>query len=526
MPSPPWKPGVFVSQWQEELDELERRRALALEMGGTEKVDRQHDRGKLDVRQRIAALVDDGSFHEIGILAGKNRYADGGAGGFVPANFVMGTARINARSVVVGADDFSVRGGASDGAIVDKQVYSEQLANEYRIPLIRLIDGQGGGGSIKSLEQMGRSYVPALPGFEFSVDNLSTVPVVALGLGPAAGYGAARLVMSHYSVMVRGLSQTFVAGPPLVAGVGETVTKEELGGTDIHGPNGTVDTLVDSESEAFEAARRFLSYLPQSVYDLAERGPITDDPDRTEDWLTDAIPRDVRKVYRVRPILESIVDAGSFFEIGAAYGRSLVTGLARLDGWPVAVMAGDPYFYGGSWTDTAAAKAIRFVDLADTFHLPVVNFVDNPGFMIGSASERSSAIRHGMRALTAIYQASTPWCSVLVRRVFGVGGAGMSNHRRLQVRFAWPAAQWGSLPSSGGIEAAYRAELEAAEDPAALIQEIQSRVDSMTSPFLTAEAFDIQDIINPSETRPLLCRFANDVARLREPGRSDRGLRP
>jgi acetyl-CoA carboxylase carboxyltransferase component len=254
-----------VSSWQEELDELQRRRVVALGMGGPEKVERQHQRGKLDVRQRIVALVDEGSFHEIGVLAGKHRHLGHAAGDFMPANLVLGTAQINARTVVLAADDFSVRGGASDGAVTEKQVYAEQMANEFRLPLVRLIDGQGGGGSVKSVEQMGRTYVPALPGFEFTVDNLATVPVVALGLGPAAGYGAARLVMSHFSVMVRGLSQTFVAGPPLVAAVGETVTKEELGGVGIHGPNGTVDSWVDTELEAFAAARRFLSYLPRSA---------------------------------------------------------------------------------------------------------------------------------------------------------------------------------------------------------------------------------------------------------------------
>jgi acetyl-CoA carboxylase carboxyltransferase component len=515
-----------VSSWQEELDELQRRRVVALGMGGPEKVERQHQRGKLDVRQRIVALVDEGSFHEIGVLAGKHRHLGHAAGDFMPANLVLGTAQINARTVVIAADDFSVRGGASDGAVTEKQVYAEQMANEFRLPLVRLIDGQGGGGSVKSVEQMGRTYVPALPGFEFTVDNLATVPVVALGLGPAAGYGAARLVMSHFSVMVRGLSQTFVAGPPLVAAVGETVTKEELGGVGIHGPNGTVDSWVDTELEAFAAARRFLSYLPQSVYEVADRGLPTDDPERAEDWLLDAIPKNPRQVYRARPILEAVLDAGSFFEIGATYGRSLITGLARLDGWPVAVMASDPYVYGGSWTETAAAKAVRFVDLADTFHLPVVNFVDNPGFMIGSASEKAAAIRHGMRALTAIYQARTPWCTVLLRRVFGVGGAGQSNHRRLQVRFAWPSAQWGSLPSAGGIEAAYRTELEASDDPQALVKEIEARLAALTSPFGTAEAFDIQDIVDPRETRSRLCRFAGDVSRLREPGRTSRGLRP
>lgn len=499
------------SVWQDELDEIARRRTAALELGGPEKVERQHSRGKLDARQRIDRLVDDGSFREVGVLAAKRRPVEGGPDEVVPANFVTGTARLDGRKVVLGVDDFTVRGGASDGSVVEKLAYCEQMAHELQLPLVRLLDGTGGGGSIRSLEEMGRSYVPYLPGFEFTVQNLSTVPVVALGLGPVAGFGAARLVMSHHSVMVRGLSQTFVAGPPVVAGIGEDVTKEELGGVDVHGPNGTVDAVVDSEDEAFASARRFLSYLPSSVHEVAERGPVTDDPARADDWLADAIPRNPRQVYRVRPIIESLVDTGSFFELGASYGRSVVTGLARLDGWPVAVMAGDPYVYGGSWTETSAAKAIRLIDLADTFHLPVVNLVDNPGFMIGTAGERAGSIRHGMRALTAIYQASVPWCSVLLRKVYGVGGAGQSHHRRLQRRFAWPSAEWGSLPSTGGIEAAYRAEIEASDDPAEFVRAKREEVAALMSPFRTAEAFDIQDIVDPRESRALLCEFAADV---------------
>lgn len=515
-----------MSDWQRELDDLERRQRLARAMGGPEKLERQRGAGKDDARARIEALVDPGTFREIGVLAGRGRYEGEDLVGFQPANLIIGHGCVDGRPVAVASDDFTVRGGASDGAIVEKQVYAEQMARELRLPLIRLIDGTGGGGSVRSLEEMGRSYVPALPGFEHSVANLATVPVVSLVLGPAAGYGAARVVMSHHSVMVSGIGQVFVAGPPVVAGVGELVTKEELGGVAIHGSNGTVDDVVDDEQEAFERTRRFLSYLPRSVFELPERGPATDDPARREDFLATVIPRDPRRVYKIRPILEAVVDRGTFFEVGGGYGRSLVTGLARVDGWPVAVLANDPYFYGGSWDDHAAEKAIRMVDLADTFHLPVVNFVDNPGFMIGTSGERAAAIRHGMRALTAIYQATTPWCSIILRKMFGVGGAGQSHHRRLQLRFAWPSADWGSLPESGGIEAAYRAELEAADDPASLLDEIRTRLAPMTNPFRAAEAFDIQDIIDPSETRPRLCEFVALSAAVRTTGPTARGLRP
>ncbi len=190
--------------WQPELDELRRRRALAERMGGPEKIRRQHDAGRLTVRERIAALLDRGSFHETGVLAGTAYDDDGGLASFTAANFVAGTGRIAGRKVVVGGDDFTIRGGAADAAIIGKQIYAERLANELRLPLVRLVEGTGGGGSVKMLEQMGHTYVPVNPGWDHVVDNLSVVPVVAAGLGPVAGLGAARLCMAHLSILVEG----------------------------------------------------------------------------------------------------------------------------------------------------------------------------------------------------------------------------------------------------------------------------------------------------------------------------------
>jgi len=341
---------------------------------------------------------------------------------------------------------------------------------------------------------------------------------VSLGLGPIAGFGAAKVAQSHYSLLVRGLAQMFVAGPPVVAAVGQKVSKEELGSSRIHAANGAIDDEVASEQEAFERTRRFLSYLPSSVYELPPRGPSADDPARRDEFLVSAVPRDRRDVYRMRPILEAVVDAGSFFEIGARHGRSIITGLARLDGWPVAVIASDPFVIGGLWTAASSAKLERFVSFAETFHLPVVHFVDNPGFMIGKQAEQEGTIRAGVRALTAVYQAKNPWCTIIIRKVFGVAGAGHQNHTRFHYRYAWPSADWGSLPIEGGIEAAYKAELDAAEDREALLAEIFARLNQMRSPFRSAERFQIEEIIDPRGTRRLLCEFASIAAPLRTPG--------
>ncbi len=495
--------------WEKEVEELRAREAQARQMGGAEKVARQKARGKLTVRERIAALLDPESFHEIGAVAGRAAYgADGERAGFTPANFVIGRGRIDGRPVVVGGDDFTVRGGAADAAIWQKQVMAEQLAHEYGLPILRLIDGTGGGGSVKSLDMDARTYVPANPGWEWVVANLSRVPVVALALGPVAGLGAARFVTSHLAVMVEGLSQIFVAGPPVVKRLGEERGKEDLGGAGIHGRNGVADLVAASEAEAFAAARRFLSYLPASTAQRAQRAPVNDAPDRCDDWLIEAIPRDRRKPYAMRRIIESVVDRGSFFEIGARWGRSLITGLIRLDGWPAALMAGDPYHYAGGWTAQASLKATRFVDLAEAFHLPVVHLVDNPGFVIGRAAEEAATIRHGARALAAVYQARVPWCSILLRKCFGVAGAAHMNAARVHYRYAWPSGDWGSLPVEGGIEAAFKSDLEKSDDPEALRREIAARFERVRSPFRTAEAFLVEEIIDPRQTRPLLCEFA------------------
>ena len=513
--------------WKKEIDELRKRESLAEEMGGKEKLKRQKDNNRLNVRERINLLLDKNSFHEIGKISGKAEYDENGElKNFIPSNFVMGRGKINGRSVVVGGDDFTVRGGAADASIAQKQIMAEQFANEYRLPLIRLIEGTGGGGSVKSLDIDTRTYIPGNPGWNWVVDNLSTIPVIALALGPVAGLGAARAVTSHFSIMVNNISQMFVAGPPVVKRVGEDLTKEELGGSNIHSKNGAIDIVVDSEKEAIQTARNILSYLPSSVYELPPRIKPLDNPERKDDWLINAIPKDRRKVYKSRKIIETVFDNSSFLEFGKYTGQSVIAGLARLDGWPVGVLAGDPYFYGGGWTADASNKVTRFVDIAETFHLPVVHLVDNPGFIIGLEGEKQATIRHGARALAAVYQARVPWCTIILRKVFGVAGAAHMNASRVHYRYAWPSGDWGSLPMEGGIEAAFKSDLDNSENPEQLLKEIEERMERVRSPFRTAEAFIAEEIIDPRETRKLLCEFSNLAAPLRKTGKTSFGLRP
>ena len=518
--------------WEPELDEMARRTELAHRMGGDERVARQRASGRLTVRERVDRLVDPGSWQETGVLAGTGTYGDDGAlEDFLPANCVVGRARVDGRRAVLQADDFTVRGGAADAAIWQKMVWAERAAYDLRLPLVRLVDGTGGGGSVKTLLDTGFSYVPPLPGFDLAIDNLSRVPVVAAALGPCAGLGAARVTMSHFSVIVKDSAQLFVAGPPLVAAaMGESPDKQELGGARTQTKAGAVDNEAVDEEDAFAQLRRFLSYLPGSAWETPPVIAGTDPADRREEELLTLVPRDPRKPYDMRRVMELVFDRGSIFEVGRRFGSSVITALARLDGRPVGVLASDPRFYGGSMTADSSEKLARWVDLCDQFHLPVVNLVDQPGFLIGTESEKRGTIRRGARALCAVRQASVPWVSVLVRKCYGIAGAGHGDGSRLNLRFAWPSGDWGSLPLAGGIEAAFKRVIAESEDPGAMRAEIDAKLQPLRDPFRTAERFSIEDIVDPRATRPLLCDFAqraHELVAMDAPGGPKaRGLRP
>jgi len=491
-------------------------------MGGVDKVKRQHDQGRLSVRERIDKLIDENSFHEVGAIAGIGEYgSDGKLQRLTPANCVFGRGKIDGRPVVVVGDDFTVRGGSADASIAAKPLMAEEMAHDFRLPIIRVIEGSGGGGSVKTIETKGAANLPGGVGgtrwYAFTTANMARVPVVGLGLGSVAGLGAARLAASHYSVMTK-TSAMFVAGPPVVARLGQQLDKQELGGWQIQTKAGAVDHAVETEEEAFACARRFLSYLPSSVYDLPPILPCDDDPERADEALMTAVPRNRRQVYKMRPIVESVVDKGSFFELGQNFGRPIITGLARLEGRPVLLLASDPYHYGGSWTADACQKVVRAVDLAETFHLPVIYLMDCPGFMIGLEAEKSATIRHGVRAMAAVNQSTVPWCTIIIRNCFGVAGVVHQPADRFSMRYAWPSACWGSLPLEGGIEAAYRAEIDAAPDPRKKLQEIEERLNRLRSPFRSAEKFWVEEVIDPRRTRPLLCEFARLSDPLRTPG--------
>ena len=516
-PKPEEKPAAAAEpqDWTAELRELELRREQALGLGGPEAIARHHSQGRLTIRERIAGLVDEGSFQEVGRLTGQGRYEHGELKGVTPAPYVMGLAQIGGRPVAVGGEYFTIRGGTSwsgDRKKGGQGGFVEDLAHEYRIPLVNLIDGAG--GSVTSIQRRGHAVFPGVHGFEQSVRLMGEVPVVCAVLGTAAGGPAGRAILSHWSVMVENTSQVFAAGPPVVErSLGQKVTKEELGGPAIAvDAAGTIDQVAKDERECFAMIERYLSYMPQNVWELPPVVRTGDRVDRCEDGLKDVIPRNRRRPYDMRRIIRWVADTDSVFELQPSYGKALITCLARMNGRVVGFVANNPMIYGGAMDVRAARKQTHFVELCDCFHIPLVFLVDVPGFMVGKDAEAAATLREGMRSVYVALQATVPMYTVVVRKCYGMAGMGTTDKNGLDFKIAWPSAEWGSLPIEGGVAAAFRKEIAAAPDPKAREAEIEAQLRPHASPFRTAEAFGVEEIIDPRETRPYLCRFIDAVA--------------
>lgn len=504
--------------WQPELEELARRREYAEGLGGPEAVARHKEGGRYTVRERIARCVDPGSFQEVGKLAGRGEYDEHNRLKKVtPAPYVMGLASVEGRPVAVGGEDFTVRGGT--GASWERRKggqggFVEDLALQYRIPLVNFCDGAG--GSVTSARRRGYTVFPGVEGFETSVALLGQVPVVCAVTGSAAGGPAGRAILSHWSVMVAGTSQVFAAGPPVVErSLGQKLSKEELGGWRIAVDTaGTIHDVARSEDECIVMIRRFLSYMPTNAWQLPPAQPSDDPPGRAEEALASIVPRNRRQPYDMRRLVEMVADKGSVFEIQRRYGRSVITQLARLGGRVVGVIASNPMVLGGALDARAARKQTHFIEMCDTFHIPIVFFVDVPGFMVGREAEAAGTLREGMRSVFVALQATVPIVTVVVRKCYGMAGMATTDKNGLDLKLAWPSAEWGSLPIEGGAMAAYRREIESAPDPARRLREIEEELRALASPFRTAEAFAVEDVIDPRETRAVLCRFL-DAAQAR-----------
>jgi acetyl-CoA carboxylase carboxyltransferase component len=473
--------------------ELESRRQRALDLGGESLVAKEHDRGRLTVRERIDRLVDPGSFREVGTLT-TLPIVDiyGNVTEVRPTPYVGGLATVGGRNIVVGGEDFTVNYGAPSQHLEKFKGgfsgYIEELAFEYRLPLILLL--HGAGGDVGFADAVGFTAVPSAHDVFPMAELLEVVPVVTAVLGVVGGGAGVRAVASHFSVMSRPQGMMFAAGPAIVQrALGAPIDKYELGGVDVHViASGNVDNIVESEEQAFAQIRTFLSYVPTNVDHLPSvLAPVPAKSSTSEVALTS-----VGSLYDPVDLIESIVDAGSWFPIGDDFGASLRTGLCRVEGQAVGLLAHDPRVLDGMLDGLAADKHARFVQFCDVFHIPIVVLVNTAGVLADLDSESGSVLRRVVRAIEAMHRARVPMLAVHVGHCDGLGGMTTSSPNRTALRVGWPTASFGN---SGDM------------DTTGAMSE---------TPWQTAEYFGIEEIIDPTETRTFVAswlQFSGEVGR-------------
>lgn len=451
--------------WAILLDEYERRIAAGRAMGGKEKLAKRKRAKKLNARQMIDLLVDEGSFVELGTLVGSVSHANLPA---APADALIGgIAKIAQRTVIVGAEDFTVQGGSIGHGTSAKRVRLARLAAQERVPFIMILDGAGARAT-NALERH-----PYAPNDLQELAALSgTIPTVAVVLGSSAGHGALTGLLMDFVVMLESASM-FAAGPPLVAAaLGEMVSKEELGSATMHAStSGVCHNLAKNEDEACQIVRRYLNYLPQNAW---QRSEVTADnkhcKPRRLDKILNLIPRNLQTPYDIKPVLELVMDKESVLEIQPLYGTTIVTALARLGGYSVAIIANQPIVMAGSIDHNAAEKATHFIEMADAFHLPVIFLADNPGIMSGSKAEQAGTLRSAARMYMAQARLRSPKLHITLRKAFGFGSSlmGMNPFDDQTITLALPGISLGGIPATGGGNAAKvdedtQAQLTAAE---------------------------------------------------------------
>ena len=499
--------------WKKEISQIKLREKLAKQQGGADAVNIQHSKGRLTLRERIDLLLDNDTFEEIGKVAGGAEYDDDGElSSLTPANFILGFGKLDNREIIIGGEDFTVKGGSPNAAGLRKSVYTEDLAVKHKFPLVRLHEGGGGSVAGPSKEKKGYGGDPVFSRSRFKsvADTLKEVPVVSAALGPVAGLPASRFVASHFRIMTKDTAQILVAGPAVVSrAFGKDFTKEELGGSDVHKKNGVTDNIAKNEEDAFYQIKKFLSFFPSNIYELSKKQESKDDINRKERKLEEIIPKDRKKTYEMRELIEMFVDDRDFFEISNFFGRGIITGFARLNGYSVGIFANDSNFYAGSMTADNAKKTTRFIKLCDQFNIPILTVVDEPGFLIGKKAEEEATILYGTEAVLAAADSSVPWCSLLVRKSFGVAAA--AHFGEDPYVLAWPSSEAGALPLEGGVAVAFGKEIAKAKNPEKKRKEIEEKLAKSQSPFPRAEAFSVHEIIDPKDTRKYLCSWISRV---------------
>jgi acetyl-CoA carboxylase carboxyltransferase component len=493
---------------QEAAKALSEKKDKFREMGGTERVERQHSQNKLTVRERIELLFDDGTFTEFSLLAHHQSQSPQMQGKFTPADGVVtGVGRVDGRKVAVIAYDFTVMAGSMGMVTEIKSTRMRELALRERIPLVWLIDSAGA----RIQEASGSMFARTGDLFREQVIMSGVVPQVAAMMGPGAAGTAYIPGLADFVPMVKGNSNMALAGPHLVkAAVGEDVTAEDMGGSKIHCKiSGVADLEVEDDPSCIDAVRKYLSYFPSSNTDELPITRSTDSADRRCEELYDIVPANPRQAYDVHKVIKALADDGDFFPMKPEWARNLVTGFARFDGRPVGIIANQPKFLGGALDVNSADKAARFVWLCDAFSIPLVFLMDCPGFIVGSAVEKQGIIRHGAKMLFAVAEATVPKITVVMRKGYGAGYYVMNGRAyEPDLIVGWPTAEISVMGPEGAVNIIFRKQIEAMpeDEQAEARNNMVAMIREQISPEVAAGWAFIDDLIDPADTRSTIIK--------------------
>jgi acetyl-CoA carboxylase carboxyltransferase component len=503
------------------VDELHAARERIKLGGGEEKIARQHDAEKLTARERLALLIDDDSWVELGIHAQPHFSQGAMAGRDVPADGVItGYGKIDGRLVAVAAYDFTVMAGSMGMTGELKVTRVRELALTKRIPLIWLLDSAGA----RVQEAVGSLFAGTGQLFRDEVVMSGVVPQIAAVMGPCAAGTAYIPGLADFVLMVRGRGSMALAGPHLVrAAVGEDVTAEQLGGSRVHTrKSGVADVEVADDPSCIALIKEYLSYFPQNCDSPPPVVDAVDPIERGDEELLDVLPESTRQAYDIHEVIRRIVDDGSYLELKDHWGRSIVTCLARFGGRPAGIVASQPKYLGGILDNDAADKAARFINLCNAYGLPLVYLVDVPGFMVGTKVEEAGIIRHGAKMLHATASATVPKVTVILRKAYGAGYYVMCGRAfEPDLIVAWPTAEISVMGAEGAVEIVFRKQVEEAADPEAKRAELIDTYRQIIDVYIAARNDMIDDVIDPRETRAQICRALELSAgkRLERPAR-------
>jgi propionyl-CoA carboxylase beta chain len=490
------------------LDKLEERRESARAGGGARRIEAQHKRGKLTARERVELLMDRDSFQELDMFVEHRSHDFGMEKSHIAGDGVVtGWGTVNGRSVFAFAKDFTVFGGALSETHAQKIIKIQDMAMRARAPIVGLFDA-GGARIQEGVASLG-GYGEV---FKRNVLASGVIPQISVIMGPCAGGDVYSPAMTDFIFMVRDTSYMFVTGPDVVKTVtNEIVTAEELGGASVHATKSSIaDGAYDNDVECLLQMRRLIDFLPPNFSAGAPEWPSFDDVERTDASLDTLVPDNPNKPYDIKELIQKVVDEGDFFELSETFARNIVIGFGRIAGRTVGFVANQPMVLAGVLDSDASRKAARFVRFCDAFNIPIVTFVDVPGFLPGTAQEYGGLIKHGAKLLFAYSQATVPLVTVITRKAFGGAYDVMaSKHIGGDVNYAWPTAQIAVMGAKGAVEIIFRSDIGDADKIAARTKEYEER---FLSPFIAAERGYIDDVIMPSATRP---RIARALAMLR-----------